>query len=172
MVRSLHQLFNNHQLTRMAHSGLLIASILLLLVFQQLDNSAGAMLCKLPVASRFCDSPTPLILPSPVSNTPKKAGNRQDGSGINLPDYGRLVSFQQTFEEILEPLSGGALALSLQFSEIVLHDLSIAVEYSELPGKLDLTGHINNFIIEAKAAESGLRKLGSEVGSVVDKFVS
>lgn len=144
---------------------------LTLATLQLLGNSAVDALCDLPVANLFCSAPKSLALPSPGSAVNENAGDREGRSGIVLPDYGRLVSLQQTFEDILEPLSGGALALSLQFSKIVLHDLSITVENSDLPGKHDVTGYINNFNTEAGVAESGLRKLGSEVGSVVDRFV-
>lgn len=170
MVRPLHLhiCILNHK--HRSYSGLLIAGLLFLAALQLLGNSAMETLCDLPVANRFCSSPKSLVLHSPGSVVPENVGVREVRSGIVLPDYGRLVSLQQTFEEILEPLSGGALALSLQFSGIVLQDLAITVECSDLPGKDDVTGHINYFNMEAEVTESGLRKLGSEVGSVVDRF--
>lgn len=127
----------------------------------------------MPIVSYLCSSPNP----PPVPAVRVEGGNRRSDAyhelqpAIALPNYGHLVNVQRTFEEILEPLSGGALALSLQFSEIALRDLFTSIEYSDLPEKQYVMEQIEGFVSEADDAGLGLRTLGSEVGSVVDRFV-
>jgi hypothetical protein len=88
-------------------------------------------------------------------------------------DFSHLAEIQsRTLGKLLEEGAGGsALALNIKQAEMATADLAIAVTYSKMRGKEEVTEHLHGFVKDAKKTSRGLQRFGAKLGGAVDQFV-
>lgn len=90
---------------------------------------------------------------------------------IRPVNYPKLIEIQSELKGVLELAGGSELSIEIRASEDVMRELTALVRVSDLDSKDNLVKRMEGISSESREVARGLQRLGTRVGTAIDRQV-